>query len=116
MALSKEDFKEPKGDFIEAEFPEEDLDALLEGWLDNVSGEKEEVQRAYVNWRGNRHIARRMNREAATFRLEDQGQRQRLAKQMQYFQEEAQNWEAEYERLTAPEEEGEGWPIVQSRR
>lgn len=108
MALSADDFTRPKGRLREEWFPEDDLPALLQGWID-VAEEKsgsEKAQALYVNWRAYEDVADRLHAEWAREDFDDVGGRQRLQEQLRYFQAKARAYKADYQSATGARKSG----------
>ena len=119
--MTAEDFyAENGGLFQEDAFPKTSRHALFSAWLDQVRDETEDVQRAYVRWRGAKHIARRLDLSHATLRFESRERAERTDRQLARWQERAQKAKAAVpprlvEDVEGPKQKGAFRPVLARR-
>jgi hypothetical protein len=99
-------YAENGGLFQEEAFPKTDRSTLFNAWLDQVSNERDGVQRAYVRWRGTRHIARRLDLSHSTLRFESRERAERTDRQLARWQERARKAKAAVPTRLVEEVEG----------
>lgn len=106
MALSPADFVLPKGELSPEMFPGVGDLAEEGGYVDTWLAEAQEktgdekAQAAWVYYRAFSAVANRLNANPASVDVEHKGSKQRLISQMQYFEQKAAEYRAEFERLT----------------